>query len=95
MCLEEMYSTEIKTGAIFYISSHRRKEIVFSEKQREAVSATAKLLNEMLESKQVPIAESSSKCLRCSLRDICMPDISGNVSSYMKRIINEARRDTE
>lgn len=93
MCLEEMYHTEIKSGAIFYISSHRRKEIVFTDKERRNVLDTAMMLAKMLYDKQVPKAEASSKCSRCSLRDICMPDVSDTVSSYMKKIIKEARSD--
>lgn len=92
MCLEEMYSAKISAGAVFYINSHRRKEVHFNEEMRCTVVNTAKHLSEMLEMKQVPKPESSPKCYRCSLKDICMPDISSSVSEYMKGIRKEIRR---
>lgn len=41
MCLEEMYHTTIPEGAIFYISSHRRKKVVLDDALRNLVFATA------------------------------------------------------
>lgn len=93
MCLEKMYSTQIKTGAVFYINSHRRKEVVFTEKMRQDVIDTALSLTQMLDNEQIPLAESSPKCYRCSLKDICMPDITFSVSDYMKKLKNEIGRD--
>ncbi len=92
ICLEEMYSTSITSGAIFYINSHRRKEIVFDESMRISVEETVSSLSEMLNSKQVPKAEHSAKCVRCSLKDICMPEITYSVRDYMKSIKKEMRR---
>ena len=93
MCLEEMYSAEIKKGAIFYISSHRRKEVTFTPDMRKSVNDTAHALAEMLIKKKVPIAESSAKCSRCSLKEICMPDVQSSVNAYMKSIKKELRSD--
>lgn len=95
MCLEEMYSAKISSGAVFYINSHRRKEVVFTEKMRQNVIETALSLAQMLESKQVPSAESTPRCSRCSLKEICMPDVSSSVMEYMKKIKSEIRRCDE
>lgn len=95
MCLEEMFQCHIESGAIFYISSHRRKDIVFDQAMRENVLQTASALSQMLLLKIVPAAEASSKCLRCSLKDICMPDVTSSVSAYMNQIRNEIQGDFE
>lgn len=95
MCMEEMYSTKIESGALFYISSHRRKAILFNDEMRTTVVKTALELAKLLDSKQVPQAVSSTKCLRCSLKDICMPDVLGSVNEYMKILRKEMRRDLE
>ena len=89
MCLEEMYSCQIEKGAIFYISSHRRKEIFFTEKLRNKVAEISNELILMLDSSVVPEAEASSKCIRCSLRDICMPETEKTIGSYMKQLRKE------
>lgn len=95
MCLEEMYSAKIESGALFYISSHRRKEIAFDDELRNTVIKTASELANLLDNEQVPQAVSSSKCSRCSLKDICMPDISHSVKDYMKSLGKEMRRNLE
>lgn len=89
MCLEEMFSCQIEKGAIFYISSHRRKEIILTEKMREKVEEISNDLMLMLESSKVPEAVSSPKCMRCSLKDICMPETEKTIGSYMKKLRKE------
>ena len=89
MCLEEMFSCKIEKGAIFYISSHRRKEIVLTEKLREKVKKISNELMLMLESSIVPEAVPSPKCQRCSLKDICMPETEKTIGSYMKKLRKE------
>ena len=95
LCLEEMYNCRIERGALFYIGSHRRKEVVFTDEQRALVEKAAEKLYEMSESGEVPKAESSAKCLKCSLRDICMPDLSGSADEYMKKIYSSFREEAE
>lgn len=95
MCLEEMFNCRIESGAIFYISSHRRKEIIFDDVMRENVRQTASALSQILLEQIVPAAESSPKCMRCSLRDICMPDAISSVSAYMNQIRNEMQGGSE
>ncbi len=92
MCLEEMYGCRIERGALFYISSHRRKEVEFGQKLRRNTAETAAALSVMLQTAKVPGAERSSKCVRCSMREICMPDTEHSVQSYMKRINREIEK---
>lgn len=91
MCIEEMFDCRIDRGAIFYISSHRRKEIEITDKYRDSVRRTADALSEMLIQQTVPDAEPSLKCIRCSLKDICLPETPRSVSDYMKRLKHEIR----
>lgn len=39
MCLEEMFSTEISEGAIFYGETRRRENVLFSQELRDEVKA--------------------------------------------------------
>lgn len=86
MCMEEMFGCSITSGAIFFISSHRNQEVRFTEKHRQAVEKTADELLMMLENKVIPKADHSPKCLKCSLKDICMPKASDSISDYMKLV---------
>ena len=86
MCMEEMFGCSIASGAIFFISSHRNQEVHFTKEHREAVVKTAAELSQMLENKIIPKAEYIPKCMKCSLKDICMPKVSNSVSDYLKSL---------
>lgn len=92
MCLEEMYSVHIPKGEIFYISSHRRKEITLNEALRKRVTDTVSELSRMMEEEKVPEAVPSARCTRCSVKDICMPDTDTSVNEYMKNVKKEIQR---
>lgn len=91
MCLEEMYHCTIPSGALFYISSHRRKEIIFTTALRNDVIDTAKALHKMMISGKTSTADFSSKCIRCSLKDICMPEVNTSAQSYLEQIKKEMK----
>jgi len=90
MCLEEMYGTHIPEGAIFYISSHRRKTVVFTDELREQVRRTVHQLEDIRRNYRIPPAVSGPKCKRCSLRDLCLPDTGQSAMSYCKKLAREA-----
>ncbi len=91
MCLEEMFACQIDVGAVFYISSHRRKEIRLTDEMRNHVYRIADALSNMLSNHIVPKAEPSPKCSRCSLKEICLPDITDSVSDYIDLIKKKFR----
>lgn len=83
MCLEEMYACRIDSGAIFYISSHRKTEILFTAALREKVKMICSELHQMLACEKVPYHKSSPKCRRCSLSDVCCPQINYSVNHFV------------
>lgn len=91
ICLEEMYHTHIERGAVFFISSHRRHEVVFTEKLRQAVTDTAQKLHDVRNRLSVPAAEYSKKCLKCSLKDYCMPKVKHSAKRYCNVLYSEAK----
>lgn len=86
MCIEEMFGCIIDKGAIFYITSHRRHEVLFDEEKRKAVYETAKSLWVLSNSQAVPNAVFSSKCRKCSLYNICMPNTEKSAQKYLAQI---------
>lgn len=90
MCLEEMYGTQIPEGAIFYISSHRRKAVIFTEALREQVRETVRQLEDIRRNYRIPPAVSGPKCKRCSLRELCLPDAARSAAKYCDKLANEA-----
>ena len=90
MCLEEMFSTNIPCGALFFISSHRRMEVEFSQKLRADVKERAALLRKLWEEQEIPRAEYRAKCKRCSVREYCMPEVKTSARDYCQKLAQEA-----
>ena len=86
MCIEEMFGCYIDKGAVFYITSHRRHEVLFDEAKRKAVYDTAEQLLKLLKSQTVPQAEFSPKCKKCSLNDLCMPNTEKSAKKYIAMV---------
>ena len=91
MCLEEMFDTEIPEGALFFISSHRRLEIVLDESLRQQTRELANELHEIRTKLFVPDAVYSAKCRKCSLKELCMPKVKRTARKYCEALRNEAR----
>jgi CRISPR-associated exonuclease Cas4 len=88
ICLEEMFSTKIKKGDIFYGKIRHRVEVIFDEELRKQTYKLSKLMHELMEKGITPKAEIQTGCKMCSLKNLCMPEIcSLNVSNYIQTAI--------
>jgi len=74
LCLEEMLSTHIPGGALFYGQRKRRTEVPFDSALRKLTAKTAQKLHSLINIRQTPPAIRGKHCDSCSLFDICMPD---------------------
>lgn len=91
MCLEEMFSTKITEGAIFYGETRRRQPIVFTDELRDEVKKIFGEMHDYYDRNYTPKVKTSKGCVSCSLKDICMPKIdkSGSVESYINKMLGE------
>lgn len=90
MCLEEMHKTEIKEGDIFYVSSHKRHTVLFTEELRQKTKSIIRALQKIRSEYSVPPAEYGAKCKKCSLAELCMPKMKKTAAAYCKRLEEEA-----
>ena len=90
MCLEEMFSTEIPRGALFFISAHRRLEVEFTDQLRSDVTDRTAALQKLWETHSIPPAAYSAKCRRCSIQEYCMPKVKTTAGDYCRRLAKEA-----
>ncbi len=90
MCLEEMYGTGIPEGAIFYTSSHRRLNVELTDELRGKVKETAEAVRRIQREFTIPPAVPGPKCARCSIKEICMPDVPSSAEKYCDRMRKEA-----
>jgi CRISPR-associated exonuclease Cas4 len=85
LCLEEMTQRPISRGYIFYVSSARREEVLFTEALRRHTEETIQLAFTLLEqsmpppplpgkvTRRSPLPSLHAKCRDCSLEPLCLP----------------------
>jgi CRISPR-associated exonuclease Cas4 len=97
LCLEEMLGVEIPEGALFYGATHHRFDVSFDAALRAETEDAASRLHLLISSRTTPAAVREPKCDRCSLLEICMPEIaakSHSAKSYLDSAIRKSLADT-
>lgn len=91
MCLEEMFSTQIQDGAIFYGETRRREKVNISDELRQEVRNIFQEMHEYYKKNYTPKVKKSGACRSCSLKDLCLPKLEKTVSvkKYMSQIFEE------
>jgi CRISPR-associated exonuclease Cas4 len=91
LCLEEMLSCTVATGALFYGKTRRRVEVTFDEPLRQRTIGLIANLRELVDSRCTPrAAYAKGKCGRCSMLKVCMPEVldgSETASRYLQRAV--------
>ncbi|GAA5504957.1 CRISPR-associated protein Cas4 [Novipirellula caenicola] len=88
MCLEEMCATEVTEGALFYGTRRRRTDVVFDDDLRRRTTQTIDALRAMIQKRVTPAAVRTKACDKCSLIDLCLPDVTSgqrSVSRFISR----------
>jgi CRISPR-associated exonuclease Cas4 len=80
ICLEEMLGCNITSGALYYGENRRRTTVVFTDELREAVKSTSEEMHALFERKYTPKVKPGKKCGRCSLADLCLPELEKSKS---------------
>lgn len=94
ICLEEMLSTTVQEGSIYYAGTQRREKVFFDAELREMVFDLSKRMHEMFVQGKTPPAVKGKHCRLCSLIEICRPDVSfkrHSVSKYIAEMLRYAQ----
>ena len=91
MCLEEMFSTEIPEGALFYGETRRREKIEFTQVLRKEVRDMFLEMHQYYERRYTPKVKTNKRCNSCSLKDICLPKLSKTttVQGYIAQMLED------
>ena len=89
MCLEEMFTTTISEGAIYYGEIKRREVVEFTEDLRNNVVEIFQEMHQYYTTKYTPKVKKSKACSSCSLKEICLPSLEKSISvgEYMAQIL--------
>ena len=91
MCLEEMFTTTISEGAIYYGEIKRREVVEFTEELRNNVVEIFQEMHQYYTRKYTPKVKKSKACSSCSLKEICLPGLEKSISvgRYMAQNLEE------
>lgn len=81
MCIEEMYAIHIPYGAFFYGELRHRVNVDITEELRDIVRQCARDMHDIFSKAVIPKAGYGKHCDKCSLKDICMPEMVNNCTS--------------
>jgi CRISPR-associated exonuclease Cas4 len=88
ICLEEMYGLHLNSAALFYFETRRREEVEIDASLRETTVAMAAEMHRLFERHTLPSPPPRmDRCRRCSLYDLCLPQLQRltSVSTYLKQ----------
>ncbi|MBC5800281.1 MAG: CRISPR-associated protein Cas4 [Candidatus Eremiobacteraeota bacterium] len=80
LALEESLNARVTEGAIMYGASRRRRDVTFTAELQAETFRAAQRYHAMWASQETPLARQAPKCRRCSLFDLCLPNITSRGS---------------
>lgn len=91
LCLEEMFSTTVSEGALFYGTTRRRERVEITDELKKEAELTIAEMHQYFRRRHTPLVKTNKKCRECSLVDICMPELekTPSVKSFIQRKLKE------
>jgi CRISPR-associated exonuclease Cas4 len=86
MCFEEMLSTNISRGYLYYGETRHRVEIEFTPELRSLVKDMSAEMHNYFSRGYTPKVKTHKGCRSCSLADICLPVLNEKVIAASKYI---------
>ena len=96
ICLEEMLSLHIPSGALFYGQTKRRLDVDFDSALRENTLRAAEGVHDLFRNGITPPPDPGPKCKLCSLKEECLPDLivkDGSATTYLKKLLQTLSED--
>lgn len=93
MCLEEMLSTNIPRGFLYYGKTRHRVAIDFTTELRALVKNMSDEMHNYFARGYTPRVKPFKGCRACSLADVCLPELQGKViaaSKYIRQQLEDA-----
>lgn len=98
LCLEEMLSTAVPCGALYYAEPRRRIDIIFDDSLRQETEELARRMHQLYEQRRTPPPRLTPRCKKCSLHEICEPEMlerRGSAAVFLRRSLQANLRAPE
>ena len=87
LCLEEMLGVAIPAGALFYGTTRRRQDVLFTPELRTEVETAVAAIRDLLAQGQIPPPTPTDRCRGCSLAPHCKA--YPPVADYLRQALTE------
>lgn len=91
LCLEEMLSVDVPSGALFYGKTRHRQDVDFDADLRWETEDTAKRFHALVETGRTPKPVYGKRCKSCSMKYLCLPKIVEKGKSIDRYLMNATR----
>jgi CRISPR-associated exonuclease Cas4 len=95
LCLEEMTGKAVPRGAIYHVSSHKRREVEIDQSLRALVLEAIETVRGIQASGLLPPPATDDRCKECSLIESCQPQLVNTASQQGKILLNALWIDAE
>jgi CRISPR-associated exonuclease Cas4 len=75
LCLAEMLGVPVPRGAVYQVSTRKRREVEFTPELRERVILAVEAVRKLMRDARLPPPPADARCARCSLNQSCMPRV--------------------
>jgi CRISPR-associated exonuclease Cas4 len=92
ICLEEMLSTTIESGYLYYARQRRRTAVTFTDELRQTVIKATAEMRQHYRRNYTPKVKPQKHCKSCSLVEICLPKLqnqNNSVTNYITAHLEE------
>ena len=89
ICLEEMFGVVVPAGAVYHVTTRRRRAVPFTPQLRLLTLRTIEDVRDLLAAGTVPAAELRPQCEGCSMHGVCLPELTGEgdkMERYHRRL---------
>lgn len=89
--LEDMLSIELSEASIFYHEVRRRTSYSFTDEDKQELIQITEEMHQLHDRAYTPRPKASKKCLSCSLKDLCLPELDNvlTASDYIRERMEE------
>lgn len=87
LCLEEMLGLPeggVPAGAVYHVKTRRRRPVEFTPALRRLTLDTVEAVRSLLVSGAVPAATVKPQCNGCSIRAVCLPELTASPGSLAR-----------
>lgn len=89
LCLEEMLSTDVPTGYLWYDGTRRRVAVAIDDELRAATVDVIEQIRASFSAARLPPAHHDERCQHCQFEPVCVPELVEQDQVGLRRLVED------